>query len=65
MILGADVREVLTLTRPLVGVDVETHDLCPPQKSYIIEIGIQVFYPDTTKPVYKYETFVRPPSQIR
>jgi DNA polymerase III epsilon subunit-like protein len=65
MIKGADLREVLTLTRPLVGVDVETHDFCPPEKAYIVEIGIQVFYPDTAKPVYTYETFVRPPEGVK
>jgi DNA polymerase III epsilon subunit-like protein len=65
MIKGADLRDVLTLTRPLVGVDVETHDFCPPEKAYIVEIGIQVFYPDPSKPVYTYETFVRPPGEVR
>jgi DNA polymerase III epsilon subunit-like protein len=65
MIKGADLRQVLTLTRPIVGVDVETHDFCPPEKAYIVEIGIQVFYPDLTKPVYTYETFVRPPEGVK
>lgn len=65
MIKGADIRECLELTRPLVGFDVETHDLCPPEKGYIIEIGIEVFYPDRAKPVYTYETFVRPPERIK
>jgi DNA polymerase III epsilon subunit-like protein len=64
MILNADLRDKLKLTRPLVCVDVETHDKCPPEKAYIVEIGLIVFYPDG-RPRKEWGTIVRPPEGIK
>lgn len=65
MIHNADLRDILELSRPLVCFDTETHDLCPPERAYIIEIGIVIFYPDKNRPPKKWETFVRPPPHVK
>jgi len=54
---------VLDLERPLICVDVETHDKCPPEKSYIIEMGLIVFYHDG-RPTKKWQSFFRLPPSV-
>lgn len=57
------ILDFLTLERPLVWVDVETHDKCSPEKAHICELGLIVFYPD--KPSYEWGGYVKPPKSIR
>jgi DNA polymerase III subunit epsilon len=45
-----------------VCLDVETHDKVQPEESRIVDIGLQVFYPD--KPPYEWETLVNPEVEI-
>jgi DNA polymerase III epsilon subunit-like protein len=60
---NANLKEILKLNRPLVCVDLETHDMCPPDKSYIVELGLVVFYPD--KPTKRWESLIRLPNGLR
>lgn len=64
MIVNADLRQVLQLERPLVCVDVETHDKCVPEKAYIVEIGLIVFYPDGREPK-RWGSPIRLPNGVR
>lgn len=63
MIQQANLGEILKLTRPLVCVDVETHDKCPPERSHIIEMGMIVYYPD--KPTRVWQTLMRLPEGMK
>lgn len=60
--------ELLQLERPLVWLDVETHDKCPPERAYIVELGLIVFYPKNHPrhhlSPYRYQTFIKPPKPI-
>lgn len=50
---------LLTLTRPLIALDVETHDCCPPERAHICEIGIHVLYHDG-RPEKRWGSFIKP-----
>lgn len=57
---------ILELTRPLVCVDVETHDKCPPERSHIIEIGMIVYYPASmNKPTRMWQSLMRLPDGVK
>lgn len=51
--------ELLTLERPLVCLDVETHDKVPPEKAHICELGFKIFYHDGRPPKI-WESFIKP-----
>jgi DNA polymerase-3 subunit epsilon len=38
------------LTRPLIAMDVETHDKVPPAQAHIVELGFLIMYPDEREP---------------
>jgi DNA polymerase III epsilon subunit-like protein len=63
VIQQANLGEILKLTRPLVCVDVETHDKCPPERAHIIEMGMVVYYPD--KPTRVWESLFRLPDGMK
>lgn len=50
---------MLTLTRPLVAFDVETHAKVPPEEARIVEIGFYMLFPDD-RPPKEWGSFVRP-----
>lgn len=50
MILGESITQFLTLERPLVWLDVETHAKLPPEHGRIIELGFEMLYPDGREP---------------
>lgn len=54
---------ILTLTRPLVSLDVETHDKCNPENAHVIELGIHIDYPDG-KPPKEWNSLIRPPVAV-
>lgn len=41
---------VLQLTRPLIAVDVETHDIGTPETLRVVELGFHIEYPDGREP---------------
>lgn len=49
----------IPLERPLVALDVETHDKVPPEEARICEIGFHMEYPDN-RPPKQWWSFVRP-----
>jgi len=49
----------IVLTRPLVALDVETHDKVGTDLARIVELGFHILYPDN-RPPKKYVTFVNP-----
>lgn len=53
---------ILTLERPLVWIDVETHDHGYPEDVHICEIGFEVVYPDKSPLIWS--TLVKPPMPI-
>lgn len=57
--------DLITLDRPLVWMDVETHDKVPPEKSFICEIGFVVFYPvHYNKEPLRWGSLIKPPVPI-
>lgn len=54
--------DLLTLDRPLVCLDTETHDFVPPEKSHVVELGFKIFYPD--KDPLTWVGFIKPPVPI-
>ena len=63
MTTQANLNLLLKLTRPLVCLDVETHDKCPPERAHIIEMGMIVFYPD--KPTRMWQSLFRLPDGVK
>lgn len=55
--------QCLTLVRPLVVLDVETHDKVPPEQAFICQLGFIKYYHDGREP-YAYKTLVKPPVPI-
>jgi len=50
---------ILTLTRPLVALDVETHDKVEPEKARIVELGFKVIYHDEREPK-RWVSYIKP-----
>lgn len=50
---------MVTLERPLIAFDVETHAFVPPEESRIVEIGFHMIYPDG-RPPKEWQSFVQP-----
>jgi DNA polymerase III epsilon subunit-like protein len=53
----------ITLDRPLVWLDCETHDTCPPEQQYICEFGFRIIYPDD-RPIREWNSYIQPPVGI-
>lgn len=50
---------ILPITRPLIALDVETHDKCEPEKARIVELGFKIVYPDGRESK-RWVSYVRP-----
>lgn len=53
------ITDLITLERPLIALDVETHDLCPPEQAYIVELGFVKISPGVPEPK-KWVTYIKP-----
>lgn len=51
-----------TLIRPLVWLDVETHDKKPPEESYVCELGFEMMRPDGSTKIW--ESYIKPPVPV-
>ncbi len=54
---------MLQLSRTLIKLDCETHDLVPPEQAHIVELGMEILYADGRPPKVWKQLF-RPPSPI-
>lgn len=61
---------MLQLTRPLIWLDVETHDKVPPEHAHICEIGFKIIYPPSAEDPNKiiepkrWVSYIKPPVPI-
>lgn len=53
---------MLHLTRPLIWLDVETHDKVPPEQAYICELGFELIDPIEATKIWS--AFIKPPVPI-